>query len=134
MDELTRIWQEIIARPEGPLALRFYMQPLMATLFAIRDGVHDARQHRPPYFWALFAHTSQRRELMRSGWKSVRKIFILAVILDTAYELLVLGAIRPIQTLLVAITLAIVPYVLIRGPVNRIAKAFDRKSPRKRAA
>jgi len=71
---------------------------------------------------------------MRSGWKSVRKIFILAVILDTAYELLVLGAIRPIQTLLVAITLAIVPYVLIRGPVNRIAKAFDRKSPRKRAA
>ena len=48
-DSFSRIWQEIAARPGGPLAIRFYLQPLMATALAIRDGVADARLGKPPY-------------------------------------------------------------------------------------
>ena len=134
MDELTRTWHELIARPEGPLALRFYLQPIMALIFAVRDGLRDAKQNRPAYFWGMLAQANQRRDLMRSGWKSVGKIFVVAMIMDIVYQLLVLRGIRPIQTILVAVTVAIVPYVLLRGPVNRIARTFEHERPRKHAA
>lgn len=53
-DALITIWSEITARTDGPLAMRFYVQPLMATILAIRDGLEDARAGHPPYFWSLF--------------------------------------------------------------------------------
>jgi hypothetical protein len=48
MDELlTRVWHDLGGRLDGPLHLRFFLQPLMATIFAIRDGVRDAHSGRP---------------------------------------------------------------------------------------
>jgi len=122
MIDWSQAWQEILARPDGPLAMRFYLQPLMSTIFAIRDGLRDARMQRPAFFWALFTRPSQRKELLRSGWKSVGKIFVLAASLDVIYSLVVLHALRPLETVVVSTLLAIVPYVTFRGPVNRIAK------------
>ena len=49
-DLLTRFWHEIAARPDGPLAMRFYLQPLMATFFAVRDGLKDATQQKACVF------------------------------------------------------------------------------------
>jgi hypothetical protein len=125
-DLLSQTWQEIIARPDGPLAMRFYLQPLIATLFALRDGIKDAHSGRPPYFWALFTEPERRGELVRSGWRSVGKVFVIAIVLDVIYQILVLKGLRPVQTVLVAAALAIVPYVLLRGPVNRIVRGSRR--------
>jgi hypothetical protein len=120
MDEhLSRIWHEITSRPEGPLSMRFYLQPAMSLIFAIKDGLNDAKKGGPPYFWALFTDAENRAALIRDGWKSVGKIFILAVILDLIYQFVVLGGLRPVQGLIIPIGLALVPYVLMRGPVNR---------------
>jgi hypothetical protein len=131
MEELTRTWHEIIARPDGPFAFRFYLQPIMATIFAIRDGRKDARQNKPAYLWAVFTEkTQRRRELIRDGWQSVGKIFIIAVLIDFAYGLFVLRGVRPVQTLLIATTLAIVPYVVLRGPVNRFSRSRNRERRR----
>jgi hypothetical protein len=116
----NQIWQEIVARPDGPLALRFYMQPTMAAFLALRDGLKDSIDGKPPYLWAVFKDVDQRRELVRNGWTSVGKVFILAAILDVIYQFIVFDAIRPLQTLFVATVLAIVPYILLRGPINRI--------------
>lgn len=121
-DVLTQLWREIVERPDGPMAFRFYIQPVMAMLFALRDGIKDAHTGRPAYFWALFTDRPHRRELMRSGWSSVRNVFILAVVMDLIYQFIVFKELRPIEGLLVAVLLAIVPYVLIRGPVNRIIR------------
>jgi hypothetical protein len=38
IDLLSRMRDEIVSRPDGPLAMRFYLRPLMATLLAFRDG------------------------------------------------------------------------------------------------
>jgi hypothetical protein len=132
-NELTRLWQEIAARPEGPMALRFYLQPLMASLFAVRDGLKDARAGKPAYFWALLTEPKHRRERLQEGWKSVGKIFFAALALDLVYQVLVLRGFRPVETVLVATALAIVPYVLFRGPVNRLARLV-REGFRRRAA
>lgn len=123
-DVLTQLWREIVERPDGPMAFRFYIQPVMAMLFALRDGIKDAHTGRPAYFWALFTDRPHRRELMRSGWSSVRNVFILAVVMDLIYQFIVFKELRPIEGLLVAVLLAIVPYVLIRGPVNRITRGL----------
>lgn len=129
-DELTRMWQEILARPSGPMAFRFYIQPLVAMTLALRDGLGDARTGRPAYFWALFTNPVHRREWMREGWRAVSKVFLLAMVLDLVYQLTVLGGPRPVQGLVVAVMLAIVPYVLLRGPVNRISRLLFRHQTR----
>jgi hypothetical protein len=122
LDSVSEFWHDLAARPTGPLAMRFYLQPLMATLFALRDGFKDARNDKPPYFWALFTHPEQRSEMLHNGWKSVGKIFVLAVVFDIVYQLLVLHELHPLQTVVVATILAIVPYLIFRGPVNRIVR------------
>src|SRR6478609_9295695 len=57
---LTRFWDQLIAQPHGPLAFRLILQPLMATFFAIRDGLKDARAGRPLYTWTILTDPGQR--------------------------------------------------------------------------
>ena len=125
MDYLSGLWQEIAARPDGPMAFRFYLQPAMSIIYAIISGRKDAREQKPPYFWALFTDPQHRVELMRDGWKSVRNVFLLAIAMDVIYQIMVLKGLRPAEGLLISIVLAIVPYLLVRGPVNRLARLFD---------
>lgn len=126
-ETLSQFWNEIVSRPEGPMAFRFYIQPLVAIGLAVRDGIRDAHEGRPAYFWALFTDRAGRRERMRQGWRAIWKVFVIALLLDTIYQLIVLKALTPIEGLVIAVMLAIVPYVLMRGPVNRIARRIDRR-------
>jgi len=121
-DLLTRIFENLIDRVSGPMKFRLILQPLMATIFAVRSGLKDAKEGRPAYFWALFTDSVHRRGMLRDGWKSVGKVFVIAIIIDLVYQLIVFRWFYPVEALLVAAILAFVPYLLIRGPVNRIAR------------
>lgn len=125
-DILQRFWEDLVARPSGPLALRFLLQPVMATLFAIRDGIKDARDGRSPYFWAVLSKPDERRARLREGLKSTGKIMVLALVLDAVYQFIELGTFYPFEAAVVAIVLAFVPYLLIRGPAARIARWWGR--------
>ena len=118
---LTRFCENLLSRPTGPMKFRFVLQPAMAIFFAVRGGLNDAREGKPPYFWGLFTDPAQRDEMLRDGWKAVGKIFILAIVLDCIYQIIVLRWIYPGEAVVVAVVLAFIPYVLVRGPVNRIA-------------
>ena len=76
----------------------------------------------PPTFGPCSQSRPDRRDLLREGWKDIGKVFIIAVVLDVVYALIVHRWIFPGQALLVGTVLAIVPYVLIRGPVTRIVR------------
>ncbi|MEZ4599619.1 MAG: hypothetical protein R2940_07505 [Syntrophotaleaceae bacterium] len=121
-DHLTRMLEDLVGRFHGPLTFRFILQPIMAILFAIRDGYKDAKSGKAPYFYALFTSPGHRREMLREGWKSVGKIFILAVILDLVYQYIVLPRFFPVEALLISTALALVPYLIVRGPVNRVVR------------
>jgi hypothetical protein len=129
-ETLNRIVHDIFGRLDGPLHFRFILQPLMASIFAIRDGLKDARAGRPAYFWSLFTESSARREMLRDGWKSVGKIFILAVVLEIVYQIIVFRWLYPFEMVLVAVLLALVPYLLLRGPVNRIKRRLGGTPPK----
>lgn len=121
MEELlTRFAENLIGRIQGPMSFRLVFQPVMAVMFAIFDGRKDASEGRAPYFWALFADPGHRRDLLRDGWKSVGKVFTIAFVLDAVYQYKVLRWFYPGEALVVAFFLALIPYVLLRGPTNRL--------------
>jgi hypothetical protein len=117
-----RFWEDLLARPSGPLALRFILQPAMSAVFAVRDGLKDARDGRSPYFWTVLTDPAERTERLKEGVSATAKIMILAVILDTVYQFRVFDAFYPGETIVIALVLAFIPYLLIRGPVARIAR------------
>lgn len=112
----------VCGRIEGPLKFRFLLQPCIATILAVKSGIADAKAGRTPYFWSLFSEPDQRLRHLREGWKSVSRIFLFALFLDIAYQWIVSRRFHPGQALLVAITLAIVPYLLFRGAVTRMVR------------
>ena len=109
-------------RISGPMKFRLLLQPVMAVLFATRSGLKDARTGKPPYFWSLLTDPAHRREMVKDGWKSVGKVFVLALALDVVYQVVVLRFVYPGEAIIVALLLAIVPYLLVRGLVTRIAR------------
>lgn len=130
MEELiVRGWEGLMDRIGGPMTFRLILQPLMATLLAVRAGLKDAREGRPPYLWTLLTDSSQRVDLLREGWRSIARVFVLAVLMDLIYEYVVDRLFYPLETLMVAFTLAVVPYLVLRGPVNRIARR-QRRTPK----
>lgn len=124
MDE---IWMRFVAdltdRVSGPMKFRLLLQPVMAAIFAVKSGLSDARAGKPPYFWALFTDPAHRRDMLRDGWKSVGKVFVLAMVLDVIYQVIVMRFVYPGEVIIVAVLLAIVPYLIVRGLVTRLARS-----------
>ena len=54
------------------------------------------------------------------------KVFIMAVLLDCVYQFLVFRWVYPIEAMVTAAILAILPYVAMRRAVNRIVHQVDR--------
>jgi hypothetical protein len=119
---LSTFWTDFLGRFDGPLHFRLFVQPLMAILFALRDGTRDAREGRSAYLWALLSDPAQRRYLLQSGWKGISKVFVLAFALDVIYQFMEWHGLKALQALLTAIVLAVIPYALLRGPVNRLVR------------
>ena len=121
MDDIwMRIMENMGNRVSGPMKFRLVLQPVMASIFAIISGLNDAKAGKPPYFWALFTDPAHRTDMIRDGWKSVGKVFVLALVLDVVYQIIVLRFVYPGEALIVAFVLAIVPYLILRGLVNRL--------------
>jgi hypothetical protein len=121
---MTRIWSDLAARVHGPFSFRFLLQPLMAVLYAARDGIGDARQQRAPYFWTIFTRPDERWELLREGKKAVARVMALGVLIDVVYQLLIFHRVYPLELIVIVLALAFVPYVILRGPINRIVRAW----------
>jgi hypothetical protein len=121
-------WEGIVARLDGPLLFRFIGQPLMAATLAVIDGVKDARMGKPPYFWALITTPGHRKEFIKDGWKSIWKVFIVAMLLEVAYQVMVGHLNFRGYFFVAAFVLAIFPYLLLRGPTNRLARLLWKRS------
>jgi hypothetical protein len=122
---VRNVWRELIGRVDGPFAFRFALQPIVAALLAVRAGLKDARAGRPPHLWTIVTDARNRRGLLWETWREVRKVFIAAVIIDVVYEFVVFRRVYPIQPFIVALVLAVIPYILIRGPVDRLARRYQ---------
>jgi len=121
-DILMRFVENLNDRVTGPMKFRLLLQPAMAAFFAIRAGLDDARTGKPPYFWSLVTDPAHRIDMLKDGWKGVGKVFLLALLLDVIYQAMVLKFVYPGEAIYVAFVLAILPYLILRGLVTRIAR------------
>ena len=122
---LTRFWDQLIAQPSGPLAFRVVLQPIMAAILAIIDGVKDARAGQPLYTWTILTDPAHRASYLREGLKRVTRVIIFALVMDVIYQFIVLRWFYPGEALVTAFVLAVLPYLLIRGPIARIARRLN---------
>jgi hypothetical protein len=124
-DSLTRMFGDLVGRLTGPMTFRLILQPLMASLQGWRDGSRDARIGRPPYLWTMFTNPDgERARLLNEGIHAVLRVVVLGIVMDVAYQWTVFGWIYPVELLIVVLTLAFVPYVLIRGVANRMTRRW----------
>jgi hypothetical protein len=124
LGRLSRGVEQLLGRAGGPLHFRLVFMPTMVTILAVRAGLRDAREGRPAFPGGIFTNPAERRRVLRSGLSDIGKIIIMAVVLDTTYQLFVLNGIYPVQLLIVVVACTVVPYVVMRGPVTRLAHAL----------
>jgi hypothetical protein len=122
LDFLTRSWDDLTSGRHAPLAFRFILQPAVAAFFAFRAGRQDARDGRPLYMAALVRDRTQRTALLREGWRDIGKVFIVAIVMDAVYQFISVRWFYPGEALIVAIVLAVLPYLIFRTAVNPILR------------
>ena len=120
LEALSRNVEQLLGRSSGPLNFRLVMMPIVVTVLAVRAHLRDVREGKPIFLGAFVTSPTERRRLFRSGLKDFGKVFVVACVLDTTYQIMVLRTFRPLQMLIVAVVCAIAPYFLIRGPVTRL--------------
>ena len=128
-EEFDRLWRNITARPGGPMTFRFMLQPAMAAITALRDGIGDARLGRLPYAATIIRDSGERGSLLWEGIVSTARILILGVVMDVAYQWFFFDTFHPAEAAVIAILLAFVPYVLLRGPIERVARHWIAQPP-----
>jgi hypothetical protein len=121
IDVQKRLWQDIFDRPGGPMSFRFILQPLMAAIAAFHDGSKDARLGRQPYLTRLVSGSGDRSDLLSEAVVSTGRILILGLVMDGIYQFVVLKTFYPAEMVVITLALALVPYLLLRGPFSRLA-------------
>ena len=119
-----RIWRQLLERPGGPMTFRFLLQPSMAALAALHDGIRDARTGRAPYFSTLLSDAKSRGGLLFEGLVATGRVLLLGIVMDMIYQAVELNSFYPAEAVIVAIVLAFLPYALLRGPIARIARMW----------
>ena len=118
-----RFLEDIPKRLAGPGRFRFILQPSLAIFLGGRDGIADARAGRRPYLFALLTGTGDRRELARSALAAIANLLLMGILLDAAFQWVILGACYPGAALVVGPVLIAAPYSLARALANRAARA-----------
>lgn len=119
--------QQLLDRVGGPLNFRLVVMPIVVTFFAVRAGMRDAREGQPSFLWGIITDPAQRRRRLAAGWRDISRIFFVAIVLDTAYQLMVLRALYVVQVLIVTVVCALVPYILFRGSTTLLVRGLSSK-------
>ena len=131
MDEilnfLSFLVDQLVGRFSGPLHFRLFVMPLVVTILALRADAKDAREGRLRFLGAFIGDRVERRRLFHIMVNDIGRVFIIAIVLDTAYQLMVFRWVYPGQVLIVAVVCAIVPYLLVRGPITHTVRFLYRK-------
>ena len=127
---LQHIWYDLVEKPGEPMRFRFILQPLMAAFVAFRDGLKDARKGRSPYFWTVIRNPGKRVERLEEGLNATARVILLGIGVDAVYQVIVLKRFYPNEAVVVALLLAFIPYLVLRGPAARAARWWlGRASP-----
>ena len=119
-----RVWQNLLERSSGPVTFRFILQPIMATIAAYFDGVKDARSGRRPFLETVLADPAKRAGRLQEAVIATARILLLGLIMDGIYQFIEFKTFHPAEAVIIALLLAFVPYVVMRGLIARVARRW----------
>jgi pilus assembly protein TadC len=128
MDLFEEIIGRFLVRLNGPLNLRFILQPLMAIFLGIRDGVYDAKAGRPPFLCDLFETPKGRKRQIRKAFRSLLIPLALATVLDGVVQYLLFGWVRVVGAVTIGVMIMGLPYVITRAVTNWVVSWRSRTS------
>jgi hypothetical protein len=122
----VEFFEDIPMRLAGPGRFRFVMQPLMAIMLGVANGLADARAGTPPFLFGLLFHRDLRKKLAWSGFTTVANLLLMGILLDFVFQWIILGAAYPGAALVVGPVLVVLPYSAARALSNRAAQRAKR--------
>jgi hypothetical protein len=117
-----RFWSDIVDRLHGPMTFRFYLQPAMALVAAIPDGIRDARAGHKAFFWSALWDSTATTGRLKEGVSSIARVILLGLSMDVIYQLRALEEFYPAEAVMMAILLAVIPYFIFRWIVEHVAR------------
>jgi hypothetical protein len=129
IENVLRILRNLTTRPGASLSFRFILQPAIAAMTGIADGLKDARRNRSPFFTAVLTEPAERISRLNEGLNATARILLLGIAVDVIYQRIEFESFYPIESLLIALLLAFVPYCIIRGLVARAWSKAGSMSP-----
>jgi hypothetical protein len=125
----ARLSQNLFDRPGGPMLFRFFLQPTMSMIAAWRDGVRDARTGRSPFFVGALTDPAQRLVRLNEALVATARIILLGLVMDGIYQAIEFETFHPAEAVIIALVLAFVPYLLLRGLIARAARRWFGRGP-----
>ena len=123
---LKTILDELMTRiATGPFQFRFILQPAMATLLGVRDGLADAKSGSPPFLWGLLSRRIASKGQFKTALRHLMVPVVIATVLDAVVQYLTFSHIRPLTALIVGTILMSLPYTTARGVANRLRSRRD---------
>lgn len=104
------------------MTFRFFLQPTMAGIAALHDGIKDAREGHKSFFWAAWRDPSQQTGRLREGLISTARIMLLGISMDAIYQFKELDQFYPAEAVVIALLLAVVPYFIFRWIIEGVAR------------
>lgn len=117
-----RFWSDIFARASGPMTFRFYLQPTMALIAALHDGIRDTRFGHHSFFWTAAGDSTKQAGRLREGLRATARIVLLGLSMDVIYQIKVLDQFYPVEAVMMALLLAVVPYFIFRWIVESVSR------------
>jgi hypothetical protein len=117
-----RFWSDVFGRMHGPMTLRFYSQPTLAFVAALKDGVKDARLGHKAFFWTALWDPTQPRGRLRQGLMSTSQMALIGFAMDVVYQFKVFDRFYPVEAVMMVLLLAVIPYFVLRWIVEQVAR------------
>jgi hypothetical protein len=127
MDTTLNAFERFVERFTGPMHARFIVQPVMATILGIRDGMHDAREGRTPFFQELCTRPETRRLHLRKAIQRLMTPLVIAIVLDGVVQYLLFQRVHVMGAVIIGVSIMGVPYTVARGLTNRIVSARNHR-------
>jgi H+/Cl- antiporter ClcA len=121
-DVRQRVWSDIFDRLSGPMTFRLILQPIMALIAAVPDGLRDAREGHTSFFWNSPGDRTLQRGRLWEGLYASGRILLLGLCIDMIYQYRVFDSFYPVEAVLFALLLCVIPYFIWRSLVERIAR------------
>jgi hypothetical protein len=120
--------EDIPKRLAGPGRFRFVLQPLIAVILGVLNGLADARAGRPPYLYGLLFHRGLRRDLVRTSMATLANLLLMGILLDAVFQRVILGVAHPFAALVIGPILIVTPYVVARALSNRLVRLAKKQT------